>query len=89
MNLALWVIAGGVLGWASYAILRANKVRSVMVSILIGTVGALLGGHFLPPLLGATAMAPHDFSLFSLVAALAGAAACLAIADMVSNPFRR
>lgn len=87
MNLALWVIAGGVLGWASYAILRANRVRSVKVSILIGAVGALLGGHFLPPLLGTTTMAAHDFSLFSLVAALAGAAACLAIADMLSNPF--
>ena len=87
MNLALWVIAGGMFGWASYAILRANRARSVKVSILIGAVGALLGGQFLPPLLGATTMVPHDFSLFSLVAALAGAAACLAIADMLSNPF--
>jgi len=87
MNFALWVIAGGVLGWASYAIFQANKPRGVKVSIIIGAVGALIGGHFLPPLLGVTTMTPHDFSLYSLVAALASAAACLAIADVISNPF--
>lgn len=87
MNLAIWVIAGGLLGWASYAILQANRVRGVTVSIVIGAVSAFVGGHFLAPLLGATAPAPNDFSFFSLVAALASAAACLAIADVLSNPF--
>lgn len=86
MNLALWVIAGGTLGWASHAILRANRLRRVNVSILIGAVGALFGGHYLPPLLGATTMTPHDSGLYSLVAALASAAACLAITDTFSKP---
>ena len=87
MNLAIWVIAGGLLGWASYAILQANRVRGVKVSIVIGAVGASAGGHFLAPLLGVPATASSDFSFFPLVAALASAAACLAIADMLSNPF--
>jgi len=87
MSFVVWAIAGGVLGWASYAIFQANKTRGIKVSITIGAAGALLGGYFLPPLLGAIPMTPHDFSLYSLVAALASAAACLAIADMVSNPF--
>ena len=89
MNFALWGIAGGVLGWASYAIFQANRPRGVKVSIMIGVVGALLGGRFLPPLLGVATMTPHEFSLYSLVAALASAAAFLAIADMISNPFGR
>lgn len=86
MSFAIWVIAGGVLGCASYAIFQANKARGIKVSITIGAVGALLGGYFLPPLLGAITMTPHDFSLYSLVAALASAAASLAIANMFSNP---
>lgn len=85
MNHGLWVIAGGVLGWASFAILRANRLRGVKISIAIGVAGALLGGHFLPPLLVAATMAPRDLALYSLVAALASAAACLAIADMISE----
>ena len=87
MNFAAWVIAGGVLGWASYAIFQVNKAKGVKVSITIGAVGALSGGYFLPPLLGAITMAPHDLSLYSLVAALASSAACLAVADRFSNPF--
>ena len=87
MNFAVWAIAGGVLGWASYAIFQANKTRGVRVSITIGAAGALLGGYFLPPLLGTSTMTPHDFSLYSLVAALASAAGSLAIADMFSSPF--
>lgn len=87
MNLALWIVAGGVLGWASHAILRANKLRGVGISIIIGIVGAFLGGHVVAPMLGAATTAPNDFSLFSFVAALAGAAVCIAIADMISNPF--
>lgn len=87
MNLALWLIAGGVLGWASCAILQANKLRGVRISVVIGSVGGFLGGHFLAPVLGAATTAPSDFSFFSLVAALATAATCLAIADMFSNPF--
>ena len=84
MNHVLWVIAGGVLGWASFVFLRANRVRSVKVAIAVGVVGALLGGHFLPPLLAGATMTPYDFTLYSLVAALASAAACLAFADMIS-----
>jgi uncharacterized membrane protein YeaQ/YmgE (transglycosylase-associated protein family) len=87
MNLALWIMAGGVLGWVGYVILRANKLRGVKISVMIGAVGGFLGGHFLAPMLGAAETAPNDFSLFSLVAALATAAACLAIADVFSNPF--
>lgn len=87
MNLALWIVTGGLLGWASYAILQANKLRGVRIAIVIGAVGAFLGGHVLAPMLGAATTAPNEFSLFALVAALASAAACLAVADMFSNPF--
>jgi hypothetical protein len=54
---------------------------------MIGSEGAFLGGHFLALMLGAAETALNDFSLFSLVAALAIAAACLAVVDMLSNPF--
>lgn len=87
MNVVLWIIAGGLLGWASYQIMRANRRQGVKVSIVIGAVGGFLGGHFLAPVLDATPTMPSDFSLFAFMAAMAGAAGCLAIADMLSNPF--
>ena len=85
MNIAMWVVAGGILGWIGYAILRANAERGMMISIIIGAVGGFVGGNMLAPMLGAVADTPNDFSLFSLVVALASAAACLAIGNLLSK----
>ncbi|MGH8660921.1 MAG: GlsB/YeaQ/YmgE family stress response membrane protein [Burkholderiales bacterium] len=87
MNIAMWVLAGGALGWIGYVHLRANADRGLVISVIIGVVGGLLGGNVLAPMLGATTDAPNDFSLFSLTIALASAAACLAIGNLVSRRF--
>ena len=85
MNIAMWVLAGGMLGWMGYTILRANAERGMVVSIIIGVVGGFFGGNVLAPMLGAATDTPNDFSLFSMVVALASAAACLAIGNLLSN----
>ena len=85
MNIAMWVVLGGILGWIGFAILRANADRGMLVSILIGAVGGLFGGNVLAPMLGAVVDTPNDFSLFSLVIALVSAAGCLAIGHLVSD----
>jgi len=87
MNIAMWVVFGGILGWIGFTILRVNAERGMVVSIIIGAVGGFFGGNVLAPMLGAVADAPNDFSLFSLVIALASAAGCLAISNLVSNRF--
>ena len=87
MNIVLWIVTGGVLGWVSYEILRTNRRQGLQVSIITGAVGGFSGGYFLAPMLWATPIMPSDFSLFAFMAAMAGAAGCLAIGHMVSNPF--
>jgi len=87
MNILMWVLAGAMLGWIGFTILRANAERGLVISILIGAVGGLFGGNVLAPMLGAAADTPNDFNLFSMVVALASAAACLAIGNLVSNRF--
>ena len=87
MNIAMWVLAGGVLGWLAYVQLRANEDRGLVISVIIGVFGGFLGGNVLAPMLGADADAPNDFSLFSLTIALASAAACLALGNLLSRRF--
>jgi uncharacterized membrane protein YeaQ/YmgE (transglycosylase-associated protein family) len=87
MNIAMWVLAGGILGWIGYAVLKANEERGMIISIIIGVVGGFVGGNVLAPMLGAVTDAPNDFSLFSLVIAMASAGVCLAIGNLVSNRF--
>lgn len=76
---------GGILGWIGFTIFRLNAERGAVVSIIIGAVGGFFGGNVLAPMLGAVADASNDFSLFSLVIALASAAGCLAIGNLVSD----
>ena len=87
MNIAMWVLAGGVLGWIGYAILNVNRERGMVISIIIGVLGGFFGGNVLAPMLGASMETPNDFSLFSMVIALASAAGCLAVGNLVSNRF--
>jgi len=87
MNIAMWVLAGGVLGWAGYAYVEANKERGMILSIIIGMVGGFFGGNVLAPMLGAATETPNIFSPFALFVAVASAAACLAAGNLISKRY--
>jgi uncharacterized membrane protein YeaQ/YmgE (transglycosylase-associated protein family) len=87
MNIAMWVLAGGVIGWVGFAFMNVNQERGLVISVIIGMVGGFFGGNVLAPMLGAVADTPNDFSLFSMTIAIASAAACLAIGNLVSNRY--
>ena len=87
MNLAMWVLAGGLLGWIGYAYIEANKDRGMIFSIVIGMVGGFFGGNVLAPILGAATETPNIFSPFALFVAAASAAACLAIGNLLAKRY--
>ena len=87
MNIAMWVLAGGVAGWVGYTVLKINEDRGLIISIIIGVVGGFFGGNVLAPMLGAVTDTPNTFSMFSMVVALASAAGCLGIGNLLSRRF--
>ena len=87
MNIAMWVLAGGALGWIGFAYLKANEDRGMAFSVIIGVLGGFFGGNVLAPMLGAVTDTPNDFSMYSLLIAMASAAACLAIGNLTSKRF--
>jgi uncharacterized membrane protein YeaQ/YmgE (transglycosylase-associated protein family) len=87
MNIAMWVLAGGLLGWAGYAHLKANEERGMIFSIIIGMVGGFFGGNVLAPMFGAATDTPNIFSPFALFVAAASAAACLAIGNLLAKRY--
>lgn len=87
MNIATWILAGGIIGWAGFSFLQFNLKRGMIASILIGMAGGFLGGGWLAPMLSA-AMATHgDFNPLSLFTAFASAAGCVIVGDMIYNRF--
>ena len=87
MNLILWLLAGGVAGWVGFRFIGANASRGLLTSMVIGICGAYFGGSVLAPMLGDTAPILDAFSPMALIMALACAAVCLTVGDMIFRRF--
>ncbi len=87
MNLMLWLAAGGFAGWIGFRFIGANARRGLLTSMVIGIFGACLGGSVIAPMLGDPEPLLDVFDPVALIMALACAAACLTIGDMISRRF--
>lgn len=85
MNFIIWLIVGGLIGWVASMIMKTNAQQGWFLNVVVGIVGALLGGWLISPVLGAGTINQNDFSLLGLLVSLLGAVILLAIV----NFFRR
>lgn len=80
MGIIGWIILGGLAGWIASFIAGTNKSMGLMANIVVGIVGALLGG-FLFSLLGASD-GVNGFNIWSLFVAVVGSVVLLWIVKM-------
>lgn len=85
MNFILWLVVGGLIGWVASMLMRTDAQQGIFLNIVVGIVGALLGGWLIAPLVGGGTINQNDFSLSSLLISLVGAVILLAIVNL----FRR
>jgi uncharacterized membrane protein YeaQ/YmgE (transglycosylase-associated protein family) len=81
MNLILWLVIGGVLGWLASIVMKTDQQQGIVLNVIVGIVGAFLGGFLLGPLLGTGTINVGDFSIGSLVVSFLGAIILLAIVN--------
>jgi uncharacterized membrane protein YeaQ/YmgE (transglycosylase-associated protein family) len=86
MSFLLWLIVGGLLGWIASMIMKRNDQMGIVLNIVVGIVGAFLGGLLLAPLFGTGTINQYDFSIGSLLVSLLGAVILLFIFNLI---FRR
>lgn len=82
MNFIIWIIIGGILGWVASMIMRTDEQQGMILNVVVGIVGALLGGWLLAPLFGTGTINQNDFSIGSLLVSLLGAVILLAIVNL-------
>lgn len=85
MNFIIWIIVGGILGWVASMIMRTDAQQGMFLNVVVGIIGALLGGWLLAPLFGTGTINQNDFSIGSLFVSFLGAVILLAIVNL----FRR
>jgi uncharacterized membrane protein YeaQ/YmgE (transglycosylase-associated protein family) len=85
MNFIIWIVVGGILGWIASLIMKTDAQQGMFLNVVVGIIGALLGGWLLAPLFGTGTINQSDFSVGSLLVSLLGAVVLLAIVNL----FRR
>lgn len=85
MNFIIWLVVGGVIGWLASMLMKTNDQQGMVLNVVVGIVGAMLGGWLISPLVGVGTINQNNFSLPALLVSFAGAAVLLAIVNL----FRR
>ena len=85
MGLILWLVIGGVVGWLASLIMRRDASQGIILNIVVGIVGAMLGGWLLGPVIGAPSINSGQLSGASLLVSLLGAVILLAIVNLITR----
>jgi len=83
VNLIIWLIVGGVIGWIASLIMKTDAQQGLALNVVVGIVGALIGGWLLSPLVGAGTLNQGDFSLAGLLVSLVGAIILLFVVNLI------
>lgn len=83
MNFIIWLVVGGLIGWVASMIMKTDAQQGVFLNVVVGIVGALLGGWLISPLLGVPTINQDAFSIGALLVSLLGAVILLAIVNLI------
>lgn len=82
INIVFWVIFGALAGWLASIIMRTDASMGAGANIVVGIIGALIGGFVMNALGG---QGVTGFNIYSLLVAIGGAVILLFIVRL----FRR
>jgi len=85
MGIILWLVIGGVVGWLASIVMKRDGSQGIFLNIVVGIVGAMLGGWLLGPMLGAPSINSGIISMGSLLVSFLGAVILLAIVNLISR----
>jgi uncharacterized membrane protein YeaQ/YmgE (transglycosylase-associated protein family) len=85
MGWILIIIVGGILGWLASIVMRTDAQQGILLNIVVGIIGAILGGLLLAPMIGGASITSGAYDIKSLLVSFLGAVILLAIVNL----FRR
>lgn len=83
MSFVLWIVIGGILGWLASMVMRTDAQQGIFLNMVVGIVGALLGGWLLTPFVGGGTINYDDFSAMSLLVSFLGAVVLLGVVNLI------
>jgi uncharacterized membrane protein YeaQ/YmgE (transglycosylase-associated protein family) len=82
MNIIGWVVLGGIAGWLASIVMKRNSQMGLVANVIVGVVGAAIGGWLVTQFGGAGVT---GFNLSSLLVAVLGAVVLLAVINVFAG----
>ena len=86
MNFIIWLVVGGVIGWLASIVMKTDGQQGIFLNVIVGIIGAILGGWLISPLVGVGTINQDNFSLPALLVSFVGAIILLAIVRLIRRP---
>jgi len=83
MNLLIWLIIGGVVGWLASLVMRTDAQQGIVLNVVVGIVGALVAGLLIAPAFLHGTINSGDFSMPGILISLLGSILLLAVVNLV------
>lgn len=80
MGIIIWIVFGALVGWVASLIMKTDSQQGVVLNVVIGVVGAMLGGWIMSTI-GQSPVT--GFNLYSFGVALFGSVVLIAGVKMV------
>jgi uncharacterized membrane protein YeaQ/YmgE (transglycosylase-associated protein family) len=84
MNLIVWLVIGGIVGWLASIIMKRDAQQGIILNVVVGIIGALLAGYVISPLVGVGTI-NSGLSVGSFLVSLLGAVVLLAIVNLFTR----
>ena len=82
IDFILWIIAGAFVGWIASVIMKTNNRQGLIADIIVGIVGAFVGGYFLSPLFNISTINQRNYSIPAPLVSLGAAVILLAFSKL-------
>lgn len=79
MGIIVWLIIGGIVGWLASLIMRTDAQQGIILNIVVGIVGAFIGGL----IFGGGNINDAPLTLGTFLVSLVGAVILLAIVNLI------
>ena len=85
MGILGWIILGGLAGWVASLIMKTDGSQGILMNIIVGIVGAIIGGWIISLIGQSDVMAFMAFDLRSFLVALLGAVVLIWIMKLLKR----
>lgn len=88
MNFIIWILVGALVGWIASLIMKTDAQQGAILNIVIGIIGAWVGGYFISPLVGVSTINQNALSIPSILVSIVGAVIVIFIWKLITKATR-